>query len=145
MTRNGMHETSNNSLYKEFLRGFLEGEPVGSPKWLRIADHFALSRAEARIAVLSRYNLGSVPMQLAIAEWSRINETVRNRSIGPDAVAYNQVDVGPIYNTYYPVYAANDQENFYPPETTIAIADAVLTDLGDIIMNQGQPTQMPRP
>lgn len=128
---------------REVLESFLQGVSVGSPKWLRMADENAWLHVQARIERMSRDNpkdcLGSVQMHRAIAEEAQIGETMRNRSMGLDAVAYNRVEgLREVYNAYYGAHQFIDPrlQVVLVAETNQGIADAILSDMQSIMADR---------
>jgi hypothetical protein len=77
-------------------------------------------------------------MHQAISEEAQIRETMRNRSIGPEAPAYNQVNPREIYTAYYNVHLTMDPQgqSVLVAETNQHIAEAVLADLQRIIADR---------
>ncbi|HEV7453989.1 MAG TPA: hypothetical protein VGO07_01895 [Candidatus Saccharimonadales bacterium] len=133
-----LHESTSQLSPREVLEGFLGNEPLGSPSWLRVADYFALMHVETRINYLQDYPQ-SVELLQAVADRAQITETVRNRSVGIDAVAYNQVNVGEVYAGYFGAHAVPDpqrERNFLVQETHATIAEAVLADLRGIVTDR---------
>lgn len=117
------------------LERLLDGEPIGSPKWQRIADHFALMRVDGE---LTGYHsnpqaYSEVYEQKLIAAQAQIQETIRTRMFGPDAIAYRQAgdDLIAITKVYRNKY--KDYEDLTDSRAKSTISAAVEADLEDIL------------
>jgi hypothetical protein len=123
---------------KEVIESLVENEPVGSPVFLAISDHFALLYSEAEMQLL-RDHPESIEMQKAIATNAQIKETIRNRRVGHTALPYVRVDLNEITNAYWEAYkvpSAEIEGNFKLVETHFKMAEAALLDLSQIIQDR---------
>jgi hypothetical protein len=123
---------------KEIIERSVENEPVGSPVFLAISDHFALLHSEAEILLL-RKQPESIEMQQAIATNAQIKETIRNRLVGHAALPYVRIDLNEISDAYWEAYKVPSLDvggNFELVETSFKIAEAALLDLAQIVQDR---------
>lgn len=132
------HEREHFSEPHQILESMVAAEPLGSPVFQAISDHFAMLSATAEVSLL-RANPTSVEMQKAVATWAQIRETQRQRAIGESALHYIRVDLDPVHKAYWEankVPASNMEGLYKGPETHLKMSRHALQDLRQIISDR---------